>query len=137
MADLCVSRVWSIFGNCCGAIFRYVADDHDYATPLATNICHTVLESLTIHSCRCALVSRQPVQQGLFPCSPLVPTLAIDLRVLEFVTRLFVHILPNNTGWCKTVEEFLDSQGYKLTTKVSSFIDYCVKLLNNYVGFSA
>jgi hypothetical protein len=69
------------------------------------------------------------MQRGLFPCSPLAPTLAVDLQVLEFVTCLFVHIPPNNTGWCKTVEEFLDSQGYKLTTKVSSFIEYDVTLL--------
>ena len=54
----------------------------------------------------------------------------MDLRVLGFVTRLFVHIPPNNTGWCKTIEEFLDSQGYKVTTKVSLFIDYYVTLLN-------
>jgi hypothetical protein len=77
------------------------------------------------------------MQRGLFPCSPLAPTLAVDLRVLEFVTRLFVHIPPNNTGWCKTVEEFLDSQGYKLTTKVSSLIDYYVTLLKYRAGFSS
>ena len=77
------------------------------------------------------------MERGLFPCSPLVPMLAVDLRVLGFVTRLFVHIPPNNTGWCKTVEEFLDSQGYKLTTKVSLFIDYYVTLLKWGSGFSS
>ena len=131
-----MSRGWSIFADCCHAFFRYVADNHDYATPLA-NVCHTVLESLMIHSCSCAPVFRQLMQQGLFPCSPLAPTLAVDLQVLEFVTRLFVHIPPNNTGWCKTVEEFLDSQGYKLTTKVSSFIEYDMTLLKYHAGFSS
>ncbi|KAF8230019.1 hypothetical protein L208DRAFT_1283873, partial [Tricholoma matsutake] len=95
----------------------------------------SVLESLTIHSCSCAPVFRQLMQRGLFPCSPLAPTLAVDLQVLEFVTHLFVHIPPNNTGWCKTVEEFLDSQGYKLTTKVSSFIEYDMALYH--AGFSS
>ncbi|KAF8220807.1 hypothetical protein L208DRAFT_1225438, partial [Tricholoma matsutake] len=69
--------------------------------------------------CSCAPVFRQLMQRGLFSCSPLAPTLAVDLQVLEFVTHLFVHTPPNNTGWCKTIEEFLDSQGYKLTTKDS------------------
>ena len=48
-----------------------------------------------------------------------MPTLAVDFRVLDFVTHLFVHIPLNNTGWCKTIEAFLNSQGYKLTTKDS------------------
>lgn len=43
------------------------------------------------------------------------------MRVLDFVTRLFVRISPNNTAWCKTIEDFLDAQGYKLTTEVSRF----------------
>jgi CxC1 like cysteine cluster associated with KDZ transposases len=135
MAHLHVPRGWLIFADCHCVFFRYVADNHDYVTPLA-NVCHRVLESLMIHSCSCAPVCRQLMQQGLFPCSPLAPTLAVDLQVLEFITCLFVHIPPNNTGWCKTIEEFLDSQGYKLTTKVSSFIKYNVTLLKYHAGFS-
>ncbi|KAF8219313.1 hypothetical protein L208DRAFT_1341568, partial [Tricholoma matsutake] len=103
----------------------------------SANVCHTILESLTIHSCSCAPVFRQLMQWGPFPCSPLVPTLVVDLQVLEFVTCLFVHTPPNNTGWCKTIEEFLDSQGYKLTTKVSSFIEYDMALLKYHAGFSS
>jgi len=136
MAHLHVSRGCSIFADCHCAFFRYVADNHDYATPLA-NVCHTVLESLTTHSCSCVPVFRQLMQQGLFPCSPLAPTLAMDLQVLEFVTHLFVHIPPNNMGWCKTIKEFLDSQGYKLTTKVSLFIKYDTTLLKYHAGLSS
>lgn len=76
------------------------------------------LESLTIRICQCASAATQLIQRGLFPCSPLAPTLAVDLQVLDFATRLFVHIPPNNTAWCRTVEEFLDAQGYKLVTQV-------------------
>ncbi|KAJ8474454.1 hypothetical protein ONZ45_g15948 [Pleurotus djamor] len=44
----------------------------------------------------------------------MVPTLAVDLRVLSFVSKLFVHLPPNHTAWCQAVESFLSSQGYKL-----------------------
>ncbi|KAF8969035.1 hypothetical protein BDZ97DRAFT_1754964 [Flammula alnicola] len=50
-----------------------------------------------------ALLSRQP--------------LAVDIRMLEFVSWLFVNITPNTTAWCKTLEGFLESQGYRLSTK--------------------
>ncbi|KAF5374692.1 hypothetical protein D9615_008922 [Tricholomella constricta] len=79
----------------------------------------SVLESTRINTCECAPAALQLIKMGLFPCSPIAPTLAVDVRVLDFVTRLFVHIPPNNTAWCRTVEEFLDSQGYKLTTQGS------------------
>ncbi|KAJ6451135.1 hypothetical protein C8R45DRAFT_848602 [Mycena sanguinolenta] len=39
----------------------------------------------------------QLLQRGYFPCAPLEPTLAIELRVVEFVRRLFLNIPPNNT----------------------------------------
>ena len=56
--------------------------------------------------------------RGLFACSPIAPTLAVDLRVLEFVKRLFVQLTPNTTAWCEALESFLDAQGYKLHSKV-------------------
>ncbi|KAJ7659678.1 hypothetical protein DFH06DRAFT_1402738 [Mycena polygramma] len=45
---------------------------------------------------------------------PVLPSLAIDLRVLEFVMRLFLNMPPNNTALTRTLEGFLDSMGYKL-----------------------
>ncbi|KAG6823843.1 hypothetical protein H0H92_008913, partial [Tricholoma furcatifolium] len=45
--------------------------------------------------------------------------LAVGLKVLDFVSELFVNIPPNNTAWCKAHERFLDRLGYKLTTKGS------------------
>lgn len=41
------------------------------------------------------------------------------MRVLQFVSLLFIRIAPNHTAWCKAVEDFLDGMGYKLTTEVS------------------
>ncbi|EDR04602.1 uncharacterized protein LACBIDRAFT_304237 [Laccaria bicolor S238N-H82] len=78
-----------------------------------------VLERLKLQFCKCRPAAVQLLQRGLFPSAPFAPSLAVDIRVLEFVSRLFLHISPNATAWCNTVEEFLQSQGYKLTTKDS------------------
>ncbi|KAJ3739924.1 hypothetical protein DFH05DRAFT_1529806 [Lentinula detonsa] len=40
--------------------------------------------------------------------------LAVDIHVLDFVTRLFLRIAPNNTAWADSINEFLSSQGYQL-----------------------
>ncbi|KAJ3830980.1 hypothetical protein F5878DRAFT_550007, partial [Lentinula raphanica] len=44
----------------------------------------------------------------------MYPSLAVDLRVLEFVNRLYLRISPNNTALCDTLRDFLKSQGYQL-----------------------
>ncbi|KAF8203430.1 hypothetical protein K438DRAFT_1964915 [Mycena galopus ATCC 62051] len=48
---------------------------------------------------------------------PELKTLAVDVTVLEFVKLLFVNLPPNNTAFCNTLEGFLASRDYKLTTK--------------------
>ena len=58
--------------------------------------------------------------RGLFACSPVAPTLTIDLHVLEFVKTLFVWLTPNTTAWCDALGNFLDAQGCKLQSKVCS-----------------
>ncbi|KAF4586576.1 hypothetical protein EYR40_010588 [Pleurotus pulmonarius] len=70
---------------------------------------------LTMRPCR--LAAEQLVEGGLFPCAPTHPTLAVDIHVLEFVTRLFVHLPPNNTVWCAALESFLGFLGYSLAGK--------------------
>ena len=59
------------------------------------------------------------MERGLFACSPVSPTLAVDLRVLELVKKLFVRLTPNMTAWCEALENFLEAQGYKFQLKVS------------------
>jgi hypothetical protein len=39
--------------------------------------------------------------------------------MLEFARELFLHVAPNNTAWCDTLENFLAGRNYKLTTQVS------------------
>ncbi|KAG2028404.1 hypothetical protein BDR03DRAFT_883373, partial [Suillus americanus] len=75
------------------------------------------LKEINIITCPCFPVPLQLLHCGLFPCAPLVPSLAVDLRVLEFVRLLFVRQAPNQTAWCDAVETFLDGMGYKLSCK--------------------
>jgi hypothetical protein len=57
---------------------------------------------------------------GLFGCAPIAPSLAVDLRLLQFVKTLFVCLTPNTTAWCEALAVFLQERGYGLTTQVSS-----------------
>ncbi|KAG1846464.1 hypothetical protein F4604DRAFT_1884172 [Suillus subluteus] len=67
--------------------------------------------------CPCAPAPLQLLSRGYFACAPIAPSLAVDLQLLELVKTLFVHITPNTTAWCETLEVFLAGRGYHLTTK--------------------
>ncbi|KAK7435967.1 hypothetical protein VKT23_019374 [Stygiomarasmius scandens] len=48
-------------------------------------------ESVTLWASECEPAANQLIRSGLFPCSPVHPTLAVDIRMLDFVTRLFLR----------------------------------------------
>ncbi|KAF7369959.1 hypothetical protein MSAN_00625700 [Mycena sanguinolenta] len=75
------------------------------------------LEHIHIEVCACQTAAEQLLTAGLFPCSPQRPSLAVDVGILEFVKLLFLNLPPNNTAFCNTLEGFLASRGFKLTTK--------------------
>ncbi|KII90299.1 hypothetical protein PLICRDRAFT_78542, partial [Plicaturopsis crispa FD-325 SS-3] len=77
------------------------------------------IEKIDITTCECHSAALQLLNQGMFPCAPRAPSLAVDVRVLEFVTALFVRMPPNTTAWCDALESFLDGRGYKLDTRNS------------------
>ena len=72
--------------------------------------------------CTCTDVPLQLLARGLFPCLPVLPTLAVDLQMLDFVRELFVNAAPNTTAWCETLEGFLSARKYKLTTQVCNLV---------------
>ena len=76
------------------------------------------LQVIRINACQCSPAARQLLSRGLFPCAPIAPTLAVDIKMLEFVRELFLRMPPNTTSWCETLEVFLGKQSYKLTTRV-------------------
>jgi len=79
----------------------------------------TGIELLSI--CTCAgPAALQLLARGLFPCAPQVPTLAVDIQMLDFVQLLFVHAAPNITAWCQSLEAFLSTRKFKLVSRVST-----------------
>ncbi|KAJ8093793.1 hypothetical protein PM082_009654 [Marasmius tenuissimus] len=72
------------------------------------------LDHLNLRICKCWSAAEQLVQLGLFPCAPLHPSLAVEMKLLEFVTGLFVRVAPNQTAFCGALEEFLANRGYHL-----------------------
>ncbi|KAG1845352.1 hypothetical protein F4604DRAFT_1884323 [Suillus subluteus] len=76
-------------------------------------------EEIAIIACPCSPAPLQLLHRGLFPCTPLAPSLAVDLRLLEFVRLLFLRQSPNQTVWCDALETFLDGMKYKLRLKNS------------------
>lgn len=77
------------------------------------------IEKLVV--CTCTEPALQLLSRGFFPCAPTEPTLAVDLNVLDFARELFVNAAPNTTAWCDTLEGFLGSRKFKLTTRVCVF----------------
>lgn len=76
------------------------------------------LMKIMLEKCLCRPVSLQLMQLGLFPYAPDSPSLAVDVSMLEFAKDLFFRLPLNITGWCATLEAFLDRRQYKLTTRV-------------------
>lgn len=69
--------------------------------------------------CRCKPVPDQLLAEGLFPCAPTAPTLAVDLKLLEFARLQFLTMVPNLTGWCEAMELHLKGLSFKFVAKVS------------------
>jgi hypothetical protein len=76
------------------------------------------LQAIEINTCQCGPAALQLLSHGFFPCAPIAPTLAVNVKMLEFVRDLFVRMPPNKTAWCDTLEAFLGKRAYKLTTWV-------------------
>ncbi|KAI0337659.1 hypothetical protein BDW22DRAFT_1309921, partial [Trametopsis cervina] len=74
------------------------------------------LESAEIASCSCTSAAAHLMQRGFFPSAPTAPTLAVDLKLLEFIRVLFVRMPPNVTSFADAVESFLQGRQYKLRT---------------------
>ncbi|EIW74315.1 hypothetical protein CONPUDRAFT_15837, partial [Coniophora puteana RWD-64-598 SS2] len=72
---------------------------------------------VSLQTCRCRTAPMQLLARGFFPCAPIAPSMAFDLRLLEFARLLFARLTPNSTGWCEAVEVFMYLLRYRLDTK--------------------
>ncbi|KAJ7870097.1 hypothetical protein B0H14DRAFT_2345809, partial [Mycena olivaceomarginata] len=67
-------------------------------------------------NCKCPSGSAavQLMRLGAFGCAPLEPSVAVDLRVLEFARNLFLQISPNTTAFTLAFERLLSNMGFQL-----------------------
>jgi hypothetical protein len=72
----------------------------------------TGLDSVAINACTCSPAAVQLLSQGLFPCAPSAPSLAVDIALLNFTRDLFVRLPPNVTSFTEALEDFLNAQAY-------------------------
>ncbi|KAJ7627710.1 hypothetical protein DFH06DRAFT_1338877 [Mycena polygramma] len=72
------------------------------------------IEDVELHVCQCSSAAIQLIQLGTFGCAPILPSLAVDLRVLEFTMNLFLQISPNNTALTIALERALAAMGFQL-----------------------
>ncbi|KAF9234576.1 hypothetical protein BU15DRAFT_89933 [Melanogaster broomeanus] len=96
------------------------------------------IENISLRTCKCSTAPHQLMSMGLFACTPITPSLAVDLRVLQFVKTLFVRQTPNATAWCEALEVFLAERGHTLKSKDSlrrhftnAYRWYCILVLQN------
>ncbi|KAF9236944.1 hypothetical protein BU15DRAFT_49398, partial [Melanogaster broomeanus] len=72
------------------------------------------IDQIDLLICPCHPALQQLIQWGLFPCSPVAPSLAVSLSMLEFTRECFLRLPPNVTGFTGAVESFLRGRQYKL-----------------------
>ncbi|KAF9235995.1 hypothetical protein BU15DRAFT_50678 [Melanogaster broomeanus] len=72
------------------------------------------IDQIDLLICPCHPAPQQLIQRGLFPCSPVAPSLAVSLSMLEFTRECFLRLPPNVTGFTGAVESFLRGRQYKL-----------------------
>ncbi|KAJ6471983.1 hypothetical protein C8R45DRAFT_936644 [Mycena sanguinolenta] len=77
------------------------------------------IEDVQLEICKCSTVPMQLMELGAFGCAPILPTLAVDLRVLEFTANLFLQISPNNTAFTIALERVLANMGFQLDNQNS------------------
>lgn len=83
-----------------------------------TNDSGAAIEDVELQICDCTPAAVQLMRLGAFGCAPLKPSLALDLRVLEFAMTLFLQVAPNNTAFSVTLERILGNMGHQLEHQV-------------------
>ncbi|KAK6972164.1 hypothetical protein R3P38DRAFT_3207371 [Favolaschia claudopus] len=72
------------------------------------------MEDVHLFVCPCAPAPVQLMRLGAFGSSPVHPSLAVDLHVLEFFRNLFLQVSPNTAAVSKTLEHVLSEMGFQL-----------------------
>jgi len=55
----------------------------------------------------------------MFPCTPVEPSLAFDINLLDLIAVNMCYLAPNMTGWALSLEWFWRARGYEVGQRVS------------------
>lgn len=77
------------------------------------------VQDLKLSICECQPASTQLIALGLFPSTPVQPSLAVSISLLEFNQQCFLRLPPNVSGWCAAVEAFLKTRPFASSSVVS------------------
>ncbi|KIJ28456.1 hypothetical protein M422DRAFT_106002, partial [Sphaerobolus stellatus SS14] len=64
--------------------------------------------------CKCQPAAVTLIKHGMFPCSPIQPSIAFDINFLELISLTMLNLAPNVTGWALSLEAFWLQRGYTL-----------------------
>ncbi|KIJ30560.1 hypothetical protein M422DRAFT_267904 [Sphaerobolus stellatus SS14] len=72
------------------------------------------LEEMRVRYCRCQPAAVTLMKYGFFACSPIQPSIAFDVNLLELISLTMLNLAPNITGWTLALEAFWLKKGYTL-----------------------
>src|SRR5260370_34564953 len=78
-------------------------------------------EMIHDHYCTTKPLTEKLVKMGYFPSSPLQPQIAFDLSLMNFSSFMFIHTIPNITGFVETIVAHLTLRKYKIPSAVSCY----------------
>ncbi|KZV94702.1 hypothetical protein EXIGLDRAFT_611406, partial [Exidia glandulosa HHB12029] len=65
----------------------------------------------TLAICACTPAVEQLLARGYFPCAPVRPSLAFNLKLLEFISIHSLNVAPNATAWAASLQQYWARRG--------------------------
>src|SRR5260370_11532970 len=78
-------------------------------------------EMIQVHYCITKPLTEKLVEMGYFSSSPVQPQIAFNLSLMNFLSFMFIHTIPNITGFIKTIVAHLTLRKYKIPLAVSCY----------------
>lgn len=76
------------------------------------------LSEIILNVCNCHPATDQLIRRGMFPSSPIRPSVAADFRLLDLISTSFMHLALNISGWADLLEDFWADRGFSLKHRV-------------------
>src|SRR5260370_9442318 len=78
-------------------------------------------EMVHVHYCTTKPLTEKLVKMGYFPSSPVQPQIVFDLSLMNFSSFMFIHTIPNITGFVETIVAHLTLRNNKIPSAVSCY----------------